>query len=188
MLPLELPAGRRITLTWPSSSIQRSWTSLGMSDQTRYLPTPFQAGPSAQSMPVCRRRMGELPILILAKRLSRTIDVGFGVAHRLGAGAVAARGRWTAGHLLGSGNGAGRTTGRRHETGGGFHKSAPVDDSCSSRSPARSRTASESGSLRVYLVFPWVVQRAGPGPRGPGVVPDGHGNGRARPTRWMRDL
>ena len=34
--------------------------------------------PSAQSMPVCRRRMGELPILILAKRLSRTTMSGSG--------------------------------------------------------------------------------------------------------------
>src|SRR5262245_3893092 len=49
-----------------------------MSLQRRYLPTPSQAGPSAQSIPVANRWIGVLPILYFAKRLSRTMMSGSG--------------------------------------------------------------------------------------------------------------
>jgi len=78
VLPLLFPLGWWMTLTWPSSSSQRHWRSLGMSLHTRYRPPLCQAVPSAQSEPVCSRWIEVLPSLYLEKRGSRTRMSGSG--------------------------------------------------------------------------------------------------------------
>ncbi len=67
LLPFELLLGARNVETCPSSSSQRNWRLFGMSLQIRNRPTAFQAGPSAQSAPVQRRRIALLGTMEASK-------------------------------------------------------------------------------------------------------------------------
>ena len=74
-------------------------------------PTPFQAGPSAQSMPVCSRWIGVLPSLYLREALVERDDVRLGVARGLRRAEVAGE------HLGRRGHGGA-------DRGGGLEKAA----------------------------------------------------------------
>src|SRR5688572_16385040 len=61
-----------------------------MSLHTRYRPTPFHAGPSAQSVPMCRRLMEELKTMYFWKRGSSAMMSGSG--YGMGPGTAQSRG------------------------------------------------------------------------------------------------